>query len=110
MWSGKFLKKHNLKKPLKSVPNFLNQNVFHDPLEVYSNIALPALKIQSHQESRHLWPMSEKEEIKLTGIFTSQAEQPVKKQTSSLRDLTVISFDCFFLKGVAKLNGALGQY
>lgn len=44
------------------------------------------------------------------GIFTSQAEQHVKKQTSSLQDLMVLSFDCFLLKGAAKLNGALGQY
>lgn len=56
------------------------------------------------------WPMPERQEIKLTGIFTSQAEQHVKKQTSSLQDLIALSFDCLLLKGAARLNGALGQY
>jgi len=42
--------------------------------------------------------MPEKDEIKLTGIFTSQAEQHAKKQISSLQD------HCLLLKRAAKLN------
>lgn len=43
------------KNPLKTSKTFFNHNVFHDLLKMYFSTALPALKMQSHQQLTNAW-------------------------------------------------------